>query len=201
MELQGTRDLHVTRQQAWDALMDPAVLKRCIPGCEKMDATDPTHFDAVMALRIGPVAAKFKGKLELRDVQPPESATIAFDGQGGVAGFGKGESQLRLTEEADQPGCTLHYTVHATVGGKIAQVGQRLVDGAAKSIAEGFFKRFDEEMQSLHPPEPSAEAEPDATAVPAARPEPQARSGLPRMWIAVAVVAVLILIWMMQGHR
>ena len=210
MELQGTRDLHVTRQQAWDALMDPAVLQRCIPGCEKMEATDPTHFDAVLALRIGPVAAKFKGKMELRDITAPDSATITFDGQGGVAGFGKGESKIQLTDRADgAPGCSLHYTVHATVGGKVAQVGQRLIDGAARSIAEGFFKRFDEEMQTLHPLTETTIAEEDAStgagAVVASAAPPAdidtPRSGMPRLWIAVAVVVVVILIWMMQGHR
>ncbi|WP_079415341.1 CoxG family protein [Thiomonas intermedia] len=192
MELQGTRDLHVTRQQAWDALIDPAVLQRCIPGCESMVAADSTHFDAVLALRIGPVAAKFKGKMELRDIVPPDSATITFDGQGGVAGFGKGESQVRLSDRADgASGCTLHYTVQASVGGKVAQVGQRLIDGAARSLAEGFFKRFDEEMQTLHPP---SETPPPVAAVPAkARP-------LPWPWIAAAVVAVLILLWMMRSH-
>lgn len=192
MELQGTRDLHVTHQQAWDALMDPAVLQRCIPGCESMVATDPTHFDAVLALRIGPVAAKFKGKMELRDIVPPESATISFDGQGGVAGFGKGESQVRLSDRADgASGCTLHYTVQASVGGKVAQVGQRLIDGAARSLAEGFFKRFDEEMQTLHPP---TEAPPPVAAARATT------KPLPWTWIAAAVVVALILLWMMRSH-
>ena len=192
MELQGTRDLHVTHQQAWDALMDPAVLQRCIPGCESMVATDPTHFDAVLALRIGPVAAKFKGKMELRDIVPPESATISFDGQGGVAGFGKGESQVRLSDRADgASGCTLHYTVQASVGGKVAQVGQRLIDGAARSLAEGFFKRFDEEMQTLHPP--TEAPSPVATARATTKP-------LPWTWIAAAVVVALIVLWMMRSH-
>lgn len=192
MELQGTRDLHVTHQQAWDALMDPAVLQRCIPGCESMVATDPTHFDAVLALRIGPVAAKFKGKMELRDIVPPESATISFDGQGGVAGFGKGESQVRLSDRADgASGCTLHYTVQASVGGKVAQVGQRLIDGAARSLAEGFFKRFDEEMQNLHPP---TDAPPPVAAARATT------KPLPWTWIAAAVVVALILLWMMRSH-
>ncbi|MCE1162802.1 MAG: carbon monoxide dehydrogenase subunit G [Thiomonas sp.] len=192
MELQGTRDLHVTHQQAWDALMDPAVLQRCIPGCESMVATDPTHFDAVLALRIGPVAAKFKGKMELRDIVPPESATISFDGQGGVAGFGKGESQVRLSDRADgASGCTLHYTVQASVGGKVAQVGQRLIDGAARSLAEGFFKRFDEEMQTLYP---STEAPPPVAAARATT------KPLPWTWIAAAVVVALILLWMMRSH-
>ncbi len=193
MDLQGNRSLTVTRQQAWDALNDPGVLQQCIPGCEQLVATDPTHYDTTLALRIGPVAAKFKGRLELRDIQPPNSYAIAFDGQGGVAGFGKGEAQVRLADRDDGGGCVLHYTVHATVGGKIAQIGQRLIDGAARSIAEDFFKRFDQTLQTLHP----AVAADD---VPTA-PGPRKARGLPLLWIAAAVVAlVLALIWLGHGQ-
>lgn len=149
MDMQGSRQLAVTQQQAWDALNDPAVLKACIPGCDKVEPTGENQYAIGMALKIGPVSAKFSGKINLSDINPPVSYKINFEGQGGPAGFGKGDSAVTLTPNAD--GCELAYTVHASVGGKIAQLGQRLIDGAAKMMAEDFFKRFDEEMQRQHP--------------------------------------------------
>lgn len=149
MEMQASRQLAVTQQQAWDALNDPAVLKACIPGCDKVEATGENAFAIGMALKIGPVSAKFKGNITLSDINPPASYKLSFEGQGGPAGFGKGSAAVVLTPNAQ--GCELAYTVQASVGGKVAQLGQRLIDGAAKSMAEDFFKRFDEEMQKQHP--------------------------------------------------
>ena len=149
MDMQGSRQLAITQQQAWDALNDPAVLKACIPGCDKVEPTGENQYAIGMALKIGPVSAKFSGKINLSDINPPTSYKINFEGQGGTAGFGMGDSAVTLTPNAD--GCELAYTVHASVGGKIAQLGQRLIDGAAKMMAEDFFKRFDEEMQRQHP--------------------------------------------------
>ena len=149
MDMQGSRQLAITQQQAWDALNDPAVLKACIPGCDKVESTGENQYAIGMALKIGPVSAKFAGKITLLDIVPPKSYTINFEGQGGAAGFGKGNSAVSLV--ANDAGCELNYTVHASVGGKVAQLGQRLIDGAAKSMAEDFFKRFDEAMQAAHP--------------------------------------------------
>ena len=149
MDMQGSRQLAITQQQAWDALNDPAVLKACIPGCDKVEPTGENQYAIGMALKIGPVSAKFGGKIVLSDIVPPASYKINFEGQGGAAGFGKGNSAVTLV--ANDAGCELNYTVHATVGGKIAQLGQRLVDGAAKSMAEDFFKRFDDAMKLAHP--------------------------------------------------
>ena len=149
MDMQASRQLAVTQQQAWDALNDPEVLKTCIPGCDKVEATGENQYAIGMALKIGPVSAKFAGKINLSDIKPPSSYTIAFEGQGGTAGFGKGNAQVTLTP--NEGGCDLAYTVHASVGGKVAQLGQRLIDGAAKSMAEDFFKRFDNEMQRRFP--------------------------------------------------
>ena len=149
MDMQGARQLLITQQQAWDALNDPAVLKTCIPGCDKVEPSGDNQYTIGMSLKIGPVSAKFTGKITLSDINPPASYTLNFEGQGGPAGFGKGESSVTLTPNDD--GCELSYTVHATVGGKIAQLGQRLIDGAAKAMAEDFFKRFDNEMQRQHP--------------------------------------------------
>jgi len=199
MEMQASRPLAVGQQQAWDALNDPEVLKACIPGCDKVEATGEHQYAVGMALKIGPVSARFAGKITLSDIVPPQSYTIAFDGQGGVAGFGKGQAQVRLEalppDALGQPCCALHYQVQAQVGGKIAQLGQRLIDGAAKGMAEDFFKRFDEEMRRRHPrAEPLAEAAP---AAPEAAPSavlaeaPQGGGGMPVWaWVALALVVI-----------
>ena len=149
MDMQGSRQLAITQQQAWDALNDPAVLKACIPGCEKVEPTGENQYAIGVALKIGPVSAKFAGKIVLSEIVPPTSYTLNFEGQGGAAGFGKGNSAVLL--KPNDAGCELTYTVHASVGGKIAQLGQRLIDGVAKSMAEDFFKRFDDAMQTAHP--------------------------------------------------
>ncbi len=194
MDMQGSRQLAVTQQQAWDALNDPAVLKTCIPGCDKVEASGENQYAIGMALRIGPVSAKFSGKITLSEINPPASYKLSFEGQGGPAGFGKGSAEVKLTPNDD--GCELSYTVHASVGGKVAQLGQRLIDGAAKSMAEDFFKRFDEEMQRQHPESYAAKVvmgEVDA--------EPVSRvqnSGIP-VWVYIACAAVLALvIWLVS---
>ncbi len=163
MEMQGSRDLAITQQQAWDALNDPEVLKQCIPGCDKVEASGPDAFAIGMALKIGPVSAKFTGKITLSDIKPPHSYTISFEGQGGPAGFGKGNAKVLLTPHGH--GNTLSYEVKASVGGKVAQMGQRLIDGVAKSLAEDFFKRFDLAMQARYPEAYAAPAQ-DAAAAP-----------------------------------
>lgn len=186
MEMQGSRTLAVTQQQAWDAINDPEVLKVCIPGCEKMEATGPNQYAVVLALKVGPVAARFNGKVALTDVVAPESCTISFDGQGGAAGFGRGSAKVRIVPK--DPGCELSYDATAQVGGKIAQVGQRLIDGVAKAMAEDFFKRFDDEMQRRYPQAYAAEA-----AAPAAAAAAPARAKRMPVWVWVLFAAVVIL--------
>jgi uncharacterized protein len=181
MDMQGNRQLSATQDQAWAALNNPDILKACIPGCEKFELTEANCYNVGVALRIGPVAAKFSGTVKLMDIQPPHAYALQFEAQGGVAGFGKGESKVTLTPNPE--GCELTYTVHSKVGGKIAQLGQRLIDGAAKSLAEDFFKRFEEELQKLNTAEPSS----DATIKP---PETATASPTPRwLWLAAAVLA------------
>ncbi|MES3000610.1 MAG: carbon monoxide dehydrogenase subunit G [Pseudomonadota bacterium] len=194
MDMQGSRALAVTQQQAWDALNDPEVLKTCIPGCDKVEPTGPNQYAIGMSVRIGPVSAKFNGKIALTDVNPPESYTISFDGQGGVAGFGKGDAKVKLTPQGT--GCEMSYVVHAQVGGKIAQVGQRLIDGVAKSMAEDFFKRFDDEMQRRYPAAVEVESAPAATAsAPPLTAASAGRGDVPG-WVWIAGVAVLVvLVW------
>jgi hypothetical protein len=162
MDMQGSRVLAATQQQAWDALNDPEVLKACIPGCDKIESTGENQYTVSMAVRVGPVAARFGGRIQLSEVNPPESYTLGFDGQGGAAGFGKGSAQVRLAPVPQ--GCELGYVVNAQVGGKIAQVGQRLIDGVARSMAEDFFKRFEAELQRRHAPPQQADAAPSADA-------------------------------------
>jgi carbon monoxide dehydrogenase subunit G len=197
MEMQGSRHLAVTQQQAWDALNDPEVLKVCIPGCDKVEATGEDQYVVGVAVRIGPVAARFNGKIVLSNVQAPNSYTLAFDGQGGPAGFGKGTAQVALSPPTEGAGCELGYQVTAQVGGKIAQVGQRLVDGVAKAMAEDFFKRFDEEMQRRYPQSYAAEA---AEAAEAAKTAPQAAPRKPYPWWSWVVGAVLALlaVWLLR---
>jgi carbon monoxide dehydrogenase subunit G len=149
MQMQGQRTLAVNQEQAWAALNDPDVLKACVPGCDKFEGSAADGYVVGMALKIGPVSAKFSGKVSLSDVQPPQSYKLAFEGQGGAAGFGKGQSAVSLLPTPQ--GCELNYTVDAQVGGKIAQLGQRLIDGAAKSVADDFFKRFEGVLQQRHP--------------------------------------------------
>jgi carbon monoxide dehydrogenase subunit G len=149
--MQGSRHLAVSQQQAWDALNDPEVLKACIPGCDKVEPAGENQYAIGMGVKVGPVAAKFAGKIRLQDVLPPNSYTLSFEGNGGAAGFGKGNAKVNLAPPTEGAGCELTYTAQAQVGGKIAQVGQRLVDGVARSMADDFFRRFDEEMQRRHP--------------------------------------------------
>ena len=205
MEMQASRTLAVSQQQAWEALNDPEVLKLCIPGCDKVEPTAENQYSVAMALKIGPVSAKFAGKITLSDIVPPESYNIAFEGSGGVAGFGKGNAQVKLVplpaDAAGQASCELHYTVHASVGGKIAQLGQRLIDGAAKSMAEDFFKRFDEEMQRRFPraeaPSADAAASADAVTQPSTVQEGSATQGggIPAWMWGVGVAALVLLAW------
>lgn len=191
MDMQGSRHLAVTQQQAWDALNDPEVLKLCIPGCERIEATGENQYAVTVAVKIGPVAARFNGKIVLADVLPPNSYTIAFEGQGGAAGFGKGTAKVNLAPPTEGSGCELHYSAQAQVGGKIAQVGQRLVDGVAKSMAEDFFQRFDEEMRRRHP---GAYAAAEATAGASDAAAPPAPKAIP-MWVWLAAgVAIVVLV-------
>jgi carbon monoxide dehydrogenase subunit G len=186
MDMQASRSLAVTQQQAWEALNDPEILKACIPGCDRLESTGELAYAVGMALKIGPVSAKFSGKIQLSDMQPPASYTLSFEGQGGVAGFGKGTAQVQLVPT--DTGCDLNYTVHAQVGGKIAQLGQRLIDGAAKSLAEDFFKRFEAATAERFATAPAA-AEVVASA---AETSPQSSSNTG--WIVIAAAAVLAVV-------
>jgi uncharacterized protein len=140
MEMTGEELIALPQETTWKALNDTAVLKDCITGCESIDQTGDNEYAITMTARVGPVAAKFKGKMTLTDVNAPNSYRIVFEGQGGVAGFAKGEATVHLSPQ--DAGTRLAYTAKAMIGGKLAQVGSRLIDGVAKKIAGDFFTAF-----------------------------------------------------------
>jgi carbon monoxide dehydrogenase subunit G len=163
MELTETHTLPVPQQRTWDALNDTEILRACIPGCESIDPDGENAYLVALSAAVGPVKARFKGRMQLTDIDAPNAYNIVFEGQGGAAGFAKGNARVSL--EADGDAATkLSYTANAQVGGKLAQIGSRLVDGAARKIASEFFKRFgaqvagentsadDGETQSTEPP-------------------------------------------------
>jgi len=162
MELIGERVIPASRQRTWEALNDPDTLKACITGCESLEREGDDGLVALVAVRVGPVSARFKGKLKLSDVVAPVSYTIHFDGQGGVAGFGKGSADVALSD-AGTGRTTLKYVARAQVGGKLAQIGSRLVDSAAAKIAEDFFQAFETRLREETGVAPTEDDEARAT--------------------------------------
>jgi carbon monoxide dehydrogenase subunit G len=151
MEMTGEQSIPVDQRTVWAALNDPAVLKACIPGCESIEPAGENEYKVAMTAAVGPVRAKFNGKLLLSNIDPPNSYSLSFEGSGGAAGFGKGSADVRLT--TDGAATKLSYSAKAQVGGKLAQVGSRLIDGVAKKMADDFFNRF---KQTVSPPAASA---------------------------------------------
>jgi len=162
MEMKGEQRVPASQQDTWNALNDPSVLK----ACESIEPAGENAYDVLMVARVGPVSAKFKGRLTLSDIRPPQSYSIAFEGQGGAAGFAKGGAHVTLVPENDAT--RLLYDVKANVGGKLAQIGSRLVDAAAKKVADDFFRNFNEKMGPRH----EEKAEPEAHDASEHRPEP-----------------------------
>jgi uncharacterized protein len=140
MTMTGEVELSAPRETVWKKLNDPEVLKACIPGCESLEMLSDTEFQAVAVNKVGPVKARFKGKVRLTDIDPPNGYRISGEGDGGVAGFAKGGAVVGLADRG--AGTVLTYNVEAQIGGKLAQLGQRLVNGAAKKMADEFFTRF-----------------------------------------------------------
>jgi carbon monoxide dehydrogenase subunit G len=141
MTMTGEVQLPAAKETVWAKLNDADVLKACIPGCEELEKLSDTEFKAVAVSKIGPVKARFKGNVHLTDLDPPNGYKISGEGDGGVAGFAKGGATVALSDK-DGGGTLLTYNVEAQIGGKLAQLGQRLVNGAAKKIADDFFKNF-----------------------------------------------------------
>ncbi|MBP0592854.1 carbon monoxide dehydrogenase subunit G [Paraburkholderia sp. LEh10] len=145
MELTETYTLPVSQQRAWEALNDTEILRASIPGCDSIEPDGDNAYAVALSASVGPVKARFKGRMELTDIDAPNTYTIVFEGQGGAAGFGKGQTHVKLEPEGDDA-TKLTYTANAQVGGKLAQIGSRLVDGAARKLAGEFFKRFGEQV-------------------------------------------------------
>ena len=192
MEMSGEQFIPLPQQKVWEALNDPEILKSSIAGCESIDKVSDNEYKVALTAAVGPVKAKFAGKLLLSDLSPPNSYSMAFEGSGGAAGFGKGGAKVNLSPEG--AGTKLAYTATAQVGGKLAQVGSRLIDGVAKKMADDFFKTF---VARIAPPEAVAAAAPAAPAVPA-REEPKFNP----MWIVAAIIlAQLALFYLLGGGR
>ena len=216
MEMSGEQQINAPRDAVWAALNDPDVLRQCIPGADEVIKTSDTEFNAAVTAKIGPVKAKFKGVVSLSDIDPPNGYRISGEGKGGAAGFGKGEAQVALAEV--DGGTLLQYHVKASVGGKLAQLGSRLIDGVAKKMADDFFTTFKETVSSgaAEPTaaEPAAEAAPAAqpASQPAPQPAPQpaaspaassgdAKGGMgPRIWIPLLIIVIAVIIWMYYGQ-
>jgi carbon monoxide dehydrogenase subunit G len=144
MELTGDILIGAPREKVWAGLNDPEILTRCIPGCEGMEATSPTERTARVAVKIGPVRARFVGNMQMQDIRPNEGCVLRFQGSGGAAGMAKGHSNVELTDE--DGGTRLRYTVQASIGGKLGQVGGRMIDAASKQMADQFFTAFNAQM-------------------------------------------------------
>jgi carbon monoxide dehydrogenase subunit G len=185
MEMTGTRVVPATVEATWTALNDPETLKACIPGCESLERSAENELRAAMTARVGPVSASFAGLIRLSDIVPSRSYTIRFEGQGGAAGFASGEAHVTLA--AQDGGTRIDYTVKAQVGGKLAQIGSRLVDGAAAKIADDFFARFAERLT----PSEAKVVQPAAAST--------SRSLWIRLALTVAIIVGIALYWLLHS--
>jgi carbon monoxide dehydrogenase subunit G len=184
MDLTGEYRIPAPREAVWQALNDPEVLRACIPGAESLEKLSDTEFQAAVKAKVGPVSARFQGKVTLSDLEPPSRYTISGEGTGGAAGFAKGGADVALAEAGDG-GTVLSYRANVQVGGKLAQVGSRLVAGTARKMADEFFGRFAERLGGARAAPAAAEAEAPAAERPAVR---------PAVWIAILVAAVVVLL-------
>ncbi len=179
MEIKGEYQIASSRETVWLALNDPAMLKQCIPGCESLEKISDTELTAIVMASIGPVRARFNTRLTLENLNPPESYTLVGESKAGAAGFGRGSADVTLTENDD--GTLLSYVADFRIGGKLAQVGSRLVLGATKKTADDFFSTF------------SRELDPGATRV--SMDDSSEGTASPKTWLAVAGAVAVLLIW------
>ena len=203
MEMKGEYRITATREKVWEALNDPEILKQCIAGCEELEKTSDTEFTARVHTRIGPVSAKFTGKVELSEIDPPNGYRISGEGQGGVAGFAQGGAGVKLTEDGGET--VLNYEANATVGGKLAQIGSRLIDATARKMANEFFGKFAEAVggpaetaEETDAETPASETAPAETALAATTPAVPSGGLSPAVWVgglvALAVVVLIIVL-------
>lgn len=209
MEMKGEYRIPAPRERVWAALNDPEILKACIPGCESLESSAENEFKATVKAKVGPVSARFSGRVTLSDFDPPKSYRISGEGQGGAAGFAKGGAVVELEESGSET--VLRYTADAQVGGKLAQIGSRLIDGTAKKLADEFFEAFAARVGgeqsaaagSAQPAEPAAVAPPTVAPPPIVPPSsaaaPASVSQGWRVWayaggaVVIAIVAYLAL--------
>jgi len=203
MDMTGEFRIPAPRRKVWEALNDPEILKRSIPGCEEIEKVSPTELAAKVTAKVGPVKARFGGKVILSDLDPPNGYKITGEGSGGAAGFAKGGATVRLADDGD--GTRLTYVVEAHVGGKLAQIGSRLIDATARKMADDFFTRFSGIVGAASA---AAAAEPEVALETAAqRPSPPPAAappaGLrlpPAVWVAgLAVFAAILLYFVTRG--
>jgi uncharacterized protein len=199
MEFTGRYVVPAQPEPVWDALNDPAILKACIPGCQTLTKSEDHQFDALATLRIGPVKANFKAIIRQTELDPPRRCVLKGEGQGGVAGFARGEAEVTLAPEGDAT--ALSYVARANIGGKLAQVGQRLIDSAAKQIADDFFARFAAQLSTVPPvaePEIVAPAPPSLMET-TATPQAVSREGVaPEIWV-IGLVGVIVILLVLFG--
>jgi carbon monoxide dehydrogenase subunit G len=198
MDMTGEYRIAATREKVWAALNDPDVLRASIPGCQSLDKVSDNEFAARVVAKVGPVKSTFNGHVTLTNINAPESYTISGEGKGGAAGFAKGGADVSLKEESGET--VLSYTAKADVGGKLAQLGSRLIDGTAKKMADEFFANFQQQV-TVPAPAPEAPAAPAPTEVaegeaPPPRPEPAAPSLMENkfVWAAAAIVVLMLII-------
>jgi uncharacterized protein len=229
MDMTGEFRIPAPRQRVWEGLNDPEILKQCIAGCETIEKVSDTEFTAKVVARVGPVRAAFGGKVNLSDLDPPQAYTISGEGQGGVAGFAKGSAKVRLDEDG-AAATILHYEVEAHVGGKLAQVGSRLIDATSRKMAGDFFERFAALMapteaaaaetvvtaaaptsvEAVPPavaPAPADAARPVETPAAEAEPQPQPPVGPaapfrlpPAVWVTGLAVVVVLMLYFFTRH-
>ena len=195
MDLTGEYRIPAPREDVWRALNDPNILKQCIPGCESVEKLSDTEFTAKVVLKIGPMTAKFSGKGTLSNLDPPNGYTITGEGQGGVAGFGKGTADVKLA--SDGAATVMHYKAAAQVGGKMAQLGARLIDSTTKKLADEFFGKFAEVMSPAGavPAAANGEKAPEGAAVTAGKAPAASGRIKPAVWIPVLVIVIAVLLW------
>lgn len=202
MDLTGDYRIPAPRETVWAALNNPEILKASIPGCEELNKTSDTEFVARVVAKIGPVKAGFGGKVTLSDLDPPNGYTITGEGQGGAAGFAKGGAKVRLESVDGGAATILHYSADAQIGGKLAQIGSRLVEGSARKLADEFFAAFAAQAAASAPAASQAAAAESATqpgTAPMSQPAPvvaaASSSGLsPVLWIVGLVIIVAIIL-------
>ncbi|MBU3720935.1 MAG: carbon monoxide dehydrogenase subunit G [Burkholderiaceae bacterium] len=194
MEIKGEENIRASVQTVWDGLNSTDVLLKSIPGCEEIQRTADNELQAKVMIKLGPVKARFSGKVTMTNVQPLKGYTLNFEGSGGAAGFAKGSADVSL-QEADG-GTLLTYVANASVGGKLGQIGSRLIEGSAKKLSSEFFAAFAETVAPGHrdrAEQTSADAPPSSDG-PAASPKARSEQGSSRMWVAIAAAVVVVIV-------